>query len=354
MKILAAEIFRYKLPFVRPLMLAGLLQHKREGLVARLVGEDQRIAFAEVAPLPGLHHESLDDAFVALKDAIAVNLATPSPYPSVQMAIDLLRLQLLPSLGLAAQGSVKLRALIDPTSEDALKTATFSVAQGYEALKIKVGRLPLLDEVRLLKNVRDAVGRKVKIDLDANRAWSLEQALEFGHACARLSIECIEEPLNNISDIGEFYDATRIPVALDETLLSPAFALPEALDVFGGAIGALVVKPSLIGGMKRLLALRAHAEERGIALVLSSTGESGVGLTLWSQLAAVGAQSDVAHGFGTYSWLREDLLNPPFRPFRGQVDVASLAKGLAHFSLSESSMCARVWAQTEGAKFGSA
>ena len=45
-----------------------------------------------------------------------------------------------------------------------------------------------------------------------------------------------------------------------------------------------------------------------------------------------GEQKEVEHGLGTYAWLKEDVISPPFRPFRAQVDTESLIEKLNYSS----------------------
>ncbi|HHE32960.1 MAG TPA: o-succinylbenzoate synthase, partial [Chlorobaculum parvum] len=65
MKLLHADICRYELDFTAPVTVRGVLLDKREGLLLRLKSKGA-IAYGEVAPLTGLHAESLDEALQAL------------------------------------------------------------------------------------------------------------------------------------------------------------------------------------------------------------------------------------------------------------------------------------------------
>lgn len=330
--------------------LAGQVHRVRKGLLLRVESEQGQTALAEVSPLPGLHTETFGSAFAELVAKLKDSSETPAKAPSVRMALDLIGLQLQQRMTPHGGTKLKLRALVVSHEEGALNTAISSVAQGYEALKIKVGGCSSLrDELRLLKGIRDTVGPKIQMDLDANRAWSLGDAVEFGHACSRIGLQCIEEPVKDLLDLPAFVKATGIKAALDESLHGPEAVSMETLETLSDSLHALVVKPSLIGGLERLVQLKGFADARGLDLVISATAESGVGLNLWSWLAAEYGQPGVAHGLGTFAWLQNDVVSPPFRPFRGKIEVANFLEAKKQFDPSQSPWCKRIWSLSEGA-----
>ncbi len=363
MKICGARIFRYALPLAKPLTTKNTSEKIRTGLILELENESGQLAYSEIAPLPGLHAESLFQATAQLQEFLPtvmmvaltendlwqISTANISLYPSVAMGVDLALLQLwAQEIGQplyqylnAPIRSIRLRALIDPIfDEDFVKTATAYAMQGYQTLKLKIGRMPYEKEILMVKQVREAVGPKVEICLDANRGFDLSQAIEIGKALREQKIAYIEEPLQDVRHLLEFYRATKIPIALDETWLeNPLEALLEIKE----AIFALVVKPGLVGGMRRLNEVLVCLKKWGIRSVMTSAFESGLGLSLWAQLAALMGDNHIAHGFGTFTWFKEDLLVPPFRAFRGQIDIAQVEKNLAAFRLQEGIFCQLVF-----------
>jgi isochorismate synthase/2-succinyl-5-enolpyruvyl-6-hydroxy-3-cyclohexene-1-carboxylate synthase/2-succinyl-6-hydroxy-2,4-cyclohexadiene-1-carboxylate synthase/O-succinylbenzoate synthase len=70
-------------------------------------------------------------------------------------------------------------------------------------------------------------------------------------------------------------------------------------------VAALVLKPTILGGMERTLALAAWAQRHGMRAVVSSAFESPLGLSQWAQLAAAvdaAAGSPTHHGLATLGW----------------------------------------------------
>ena len=66
--------------------------------------------------------------------------------------------------------------------------------------------------------VRASVGPAVALRADANRRWTLEQAVQFGQAAAGAGLQYIEEPVACTADLPEFHRRTRLPLALDESV----------------------------------------------------------------------------------------------------------------------------------------
>ncbi len=66
--------------------------------------------------------------------------------------------------------------------------------QGYRAFKMKVG-FGHDDDIRSLRILRDMLGAKAELMVDANQAWSLSEAIEMAHALAPMQLDWLEEPL---------------------------------------------------------------------------------------------------------------------------------------------------------------
>ena len=67
MKLARFDLYRYSLPFSRPLTLGGITLFQREGVLLRLSGDDGSEGWGETAPLPGFSVEGLVDATTQLR-----------------------------------------------------------------------------------------------------------------------------------------------------------------------------------------------------------------------------------------------------------------------------------------------
>ena len=98
--------------------------------------------------------------------------------------------------------------------DDLVSEAKEYVAQGFKAMKMKVG-LSIQDDIRHVKNIRAAIGPDIKLMVDSNHAYSLREALELARKIEPYDISWFEEPVS-----PEFYDQyaqlrqkTSIPIA---------------------------------------------------------------------------------------------------------------------------------------------
>ena len=339
------DIIPYRLPLVKPLVMKGQTLHEREGLIIRLEDEDGFFGLGEVAPFPGLHRETFLTAAtqvaemkICLSDRSIPENLLPMPhlvddwlgekklFPSVRFGMELALLNLLADRAtqpLAAllnpqfRASVSLNGLFAGRPEDLESDIPALVEAGYRAIKIKVGRRDPQTEVNLVRRTRE-LAPAVAIRLDANRAWSLPEALQFGRMLGDCRIEYLEEPLRDPAGLGEFHRETTLPLALDETLDE---ILPNDFSPPPGT-AALVLKPGVIGGFEQSIRWAELARRRQLKVVVSSAFESGVGLAALANLAAALNPDDVPCGLDTYKWLAKDVIAHPFRAVNGRVDVA--------------------------------
>jgi L-alanine-DL-glutamate epimerase-like enolase superfamily enzyme len=92
------------------------------------------------------------------------------------------------------------------------------VREGFRAVKMKVGGEPLAVDVERVRAVRDAVGPKVDLLVDANNKWNAYQAIRFGRAIERYDPFWFEEPVepDDFAGCAEVRQALDIPIVAGE------------------------------------------------------------------------------------------------------------------------------------------
>ena len=92
--------------------------------------------------------------------------------------------------------------------------------QGYTAVKIKVGRPDLADDVRRVAAVRERIGPRTPFMVDANYALSVEQAIAAAEAFKPFDLVWFEEPTipDDYKGYGRIAEATGMPLAMGENL----------------------------------------------------------------------------------------------------------------------------------------
>ncbi|MCW2900459.1 MAG: mandelate racemase/muconate lactonizing enzyme [Streptosporangiaceae bacterium] len=91
-------------------------------------------------------------------------------------------------------------------------------ARGHGAVKIKVGRPDLADDVRRVAAVREVMGPDVRIMVDANQLWDLPRALRAVEALRPYGLHWVEEPLpaEDVQGYARLRASVDVPVALGE------------------------------------------------------------------------------------------------------------------------------------------
>ncbi|MGI9275560.1 MAG: o-succinylbenzoate synthase [Endozoicomonas sp.] len=289
MTIGQARIYKYRLPLVRPLLLKQFSLSHREGLILELLNADGRIGYGEAAPLVGFSRESIDDSFGQLvnvlpglcqqaKDSGAVDYMDQLLPPSAAFAIE----GALHSLN-APQGEMR------PSVSPLLSGDCRSIVSRLQAwsnswpaeFKLKVGRQARQEDIKTVGAVLDILPESVKLRLDANRGWTTADVCCFAREVAVDRISYIEEPTLDASGFSRLYQETGLHYALDESVQEPGFVLrPEP------GLAALVIKPTLVGGIRRIRTLTNDASLSGVRTVFSSAFESQIGVSLIARLSA--------------------------------------------------------------------
>lgn len=143
------------------------------------------------------------------------------------------------------------------------------VDAGFDAVKVKVGKPDVAEDLDRLRAVREVLGPDRALMIDANQRWELDQATRALEVLAEVSPAWIEEPLR-ADDIHAHVELSKrlaasssIPIAVGENLHN-VFRFDDFLR--SGA--AQIVQPNVVrvGGITPFLGIAAIAAEYGAAL----------------------------------------------------------------------------------------
>jgi L-alanine-DL-glutamate epimerase-like enolase superfamily enzyme len=196
--------------------------------------------------------------------------------------------------------------------------AAEAVARGFGCLKLKVG---LGDDAGRVAAARAAAGPEVALRLDANGAWTVEQAVSSIEALAPAGLELVEEPVRGIAAIRAVRERVPVRIAIDETA-----AEPGALGA--GVADAVCLKLSRCGGVSGLLAAASFVRATGAEAYVASTLDGPLGIAAGVHVAAALAARGplAACGLATLSLfagvedelpVREGLIQTPSGPGLG-------------------------------------
>ncbi len=203
---------------------------------------------------------------------------------------------------------------------DPARAADLVAASGSHTAKVKVadpGTDPAADLARVAA-VRRALGPGGSIRVDANGAWTVDEAVD---AIARLDdaaggLQYVEQPCRTLAELAAVRARVRPRIAADESIRRAAD--PSAVRLVDAADVA-IVKVAPLGGVRAALHL---ARAAGVPAVVSSAVDSAVGLAAGVALAAALPELPYACGLGTGMLLAADVCADPPRPTGGYLEVS--------------------------------
>ena len=333
MKLVELRWTPYALPFAAEFTTAHGGWGVREGAILTILTDAGVRGIGEIAPLPSHGTAPNAELLSALEEIaprligleigdaapVADRLLGPDPrHAPLRCAIDTAALaaearaagvSVARLLSPHAALYVTVNAVVDAAAcQDATAAALRAVSCGFRDIKLKVGLAGrATDDVARVTAVREAVGPGVRLRLDANGAWTEQQAVETLLALEPYDIVLIEQPVapGDADALRRVRDATRIPVAADEgvTGIEAARALIDAR-----AVDALVIKLPVIGGPRHALQIVQMALRAGVGVIVTSALDSGVGVAAALHVAATLPQPAHACGLATLDLLEDALI----------------------------------------------
>jgi o-succinylbenzoate synthase len=327
------SIARLSIPFRDPFVTASGVVSARELLLLRLEDDDGEVGFGEAAPFEPYDGVSLDSVADALRNG--ANGGPPQARAAEEMArLDLEARREGRSVGEPGAEAIAVnRTLAAGPPDEVARRAAEGVREGFACFKVKVG---LPDDVERVAAVRAAIGPWPALRVDANGAWSPEEAVAAVEALRSYDLELVEQPCRTLAELAEVRDSVSVPVCADEPIagVDDVRAAAEA-----GACDVVNVKLATSGGFVAARATIAAARENGLEPYLSSTLDGPWGIAAALQLAA-SERLSLACGLATLDLFdaalaralpgpRMGLLAVPQGPGLGiSVDDAALAEVL--------------------------
>jgi o-succinylbenzoate synthase len=329
--IQSIHCYSFNLPLAHPFFARQQEVKNRQGLIVHVISDYGEMGFGEIAPLPGVSPELLKKALHQaevlareLKDSqapieahfllewLASRLPETLFCASVRFGFESAIINMMANfhgqsvrafLRPGGDREVCSAGLLQGTPADVVRQARFLTSKGYMTFKLRVGSRNIPIDVQKVQDVRRVIPPDAKIRLDANRAWRLDEAIVFAQNIGKDRIEYIEEPVADQMQIEDFARRTDMPVAMDETLQE------KSIEEWAGRVGvAYAVARPMTMGVIGYLKFLDMAAPLGIHVIVSSAFESGIGMTMLANLAAL--TYPVAN-LGTANWFDQDLLLRP-------------------------------------------
>ena len=311
MKIKEILLGKISIPLKKPFKTALRQVGSAEDIIVKVVADSGEIGFGNAPPTAVITGDSQDSIITAIRDTlgpkiigmevenlegILTTLDTGMLHNhSAKAALDIAVHDLfgkrfgLPLYqlfgGYRSQMETDLTISLNEPDE-MVRDSLEAVADGYTAIKLKVGNDPLLD-IRRVQSIRQAVGPSVKIRLDANQGWNPKEAVRTirRFESEGLDIELVEQPVKAHDFEGLKYvtDHVETDIMADEAAFGP-YEVFRLLSL--RACDLINIKLMKAGGLRKAATIAAFAETMGVGCMMGCMLESKVGITAAACLAA--------------------------------------------------------------------
>ena len=183
---------------------------------------------------------------------------------------------------------------------------------GSTVFEGKVAVRPVEEDVRLVREIRAAIGPSSELRLDANMGWRLDTAKRALSLLEPFDVANVEEPVGSFSEMAELRRTTAIPFSAHtpDVALAGELGVPDTLVLGLGFFGG-------IGGTRRFI---RRCEEAGVGFWFYS-GDFGIATAAYLHLAAATVYLD-RPSQTLLRWTMEDVIvGGPLSPDGGVVDV---------------------------------
>ncbi|MBN4055120.1 dipeptide epimerase [bacterium AH-315-K03] len=308
MKIESIDIYKLNILFKHPIKIPiGILEGARN-IAIKITTDSGEFGWGEASPFSPITGDSQESNYqtavqlahlIKGKDPLAIEarmkkinrhtVAEPSIRAAYDMALyDLLaKAAGLPLYVLLGGEHRELRTDltigIQSSVEETVARAASILEQGFDAIKLKVGR-PELEDVAHVKAVRELAGPKVLIKIDSNQGWDYPTAVANLQAMEPLKLQYSEQPLAawDYDNMRRLREKASLPICADESVFDDKDALKL---ITAGAVDYLNIKLGKSGGIHTALKINAIAEAAGCRCMIGCFAESRLALSAAAHLA---------------------------------------------------------------------
>jgi muconate cycloisomerase len=204
------------------------------------------------------------------------------------------RLPLL--LGISSSGVNESIAAIEALADKGLRT-----------VMIKMGDLPIGEDIKRFTTVRKHFGNGFKIIVDANQGWDLFETLAFVEGIRGHHLDLLEQPIErgDLKGLKRIHDRLLCPLSADESLVSVEDAATligeQVVDVFS-------IKVSKNGGLAKSKLIAQMAAGFGLKCLMNSMLEFGISQAASLQLGCTLSNlMDCGHAYGSVLRMADDI-----------------------------------------------
>jgi muconate cycloisomerase len=335
MKITALELFHISIPFARPYKLSKVYgtRYDAEAVILKVHTDEGIVGLGEADPLNPFTDETPATVMIVIRDLIAPHLIdrNPSRITAIESDLDMRvhgnllargavnmalfdivgKANNLPAhmlLGGLYQDKVPLLGPIGSgTPEEDAEFIRELIESGYKSVMIKMGALPIADEINRMISAQKMFGDQLNIIVDANQGWTVAETMLFLDGIGSSRPDLLEQPIDRYDISGLKRIRSRAPCLLsaDEGVAS----IQEATALIRAqAVDAFSVKISKNGGLSKARKIAEMADAFGLKILMNSMLEFGISQAASLQLGCVLPNLlDMGHAYMSVLRMSDDI-----------------------------------------------
>jgi len=242
-------------------------------------------------------------------------------FPSIQFGVEMAfkSLQendpflLFPSAFTSGEKGIPINGLIWMGDKQFMKEQiSEKIKQGFSCIKLKIGAIDFKTELDLLKSIRSNFSEKeIELRVDANGAFSPEEALRKLELLSKYQLHSIEQPIKQgqVEEIAKLCKKTPLPIGLDEELIGVTDVTEKQELIQTIKPQYAIFKPSLIGGIRGTVEWKEVCAAAKVDWWITSALESNIGLNAIAQWTYT-LNSSLPQGLGTGSLYTNNIESP--------------------------------------------
>ncbi len=242
-------------------------------------------------------------------------------WPSIQIGLEMAFQSLIsedsfnifPSKFVLGSDSIPINGLVWMGDEDFMrKQVKDKIEAGFSCIKLKIGAIDFDTELDILKSIRKEFSvSDIELRVDANGAFSPDEALEKLKRLAEYQLHSIEQPIKpqQFEAMARLCEVSPLDIALDEELIGVFFDNKREALIKTIKPQYIILKPSLVGGFSSSQRWITIAEQHNVKWWITSALESNIGLNAIAQWTYT-LNNEMPQGLGTGSLFTNNFPSP--------------------------------------------
>jgi o-succinylbenzoate synthase len=323
------EIYPYRLCFKRPAGTSRGVYTVRDVRYLHVTSDEHPgvVGIGECAPLPHLSCDDTADYDANLRrvcDEVErtglIDAESLRRYPSMLFGLETAMLHMetggyrfFDTPFSRGEAGIPINGLVWMGSYDyMLSQVEAKMKAGFRCIKLKIGAIDFDHELSLIRHIRRHFSaREIEIRVDANGAFTPDDAPDKLKRLAELDLHSIEQPIKagQWEAMRRLTETSPLPIALDEELIEVTSLSEKRRMLREVGPAYVVLKPSLHGGLAGSREWIDEAERLGMGWWVTSALESNIGLNSIAQWCAT-LHTQMPQGLGTGSLYTNNIEMP--------------------------------------------